>query len=111
MAAQPPGPGLPRQAPSVKISTSLSSGIEPITGEVGDAAMEAQLAQEFERIFGADHRPFLLVEPIEQPCQQKAKRASAREERQRRELGPAERSHPPIAVEQQAGFCPVEAAI
>src|SRR5437899_10038487 len=111
MAAQPPGPGLPRQAPSVKISTAVDSGIEAIAAEIGDAAVEPQLAQIFEWILWPNQRPRRLVEPIEQSRQQKPERAAARQQWQSGELGCGEGSPPPVAVEQQPSLCHIEAAI
>src|SRR5262245_1293951 len=99
MAAQPPGPGLPRHAPSVKISTSDGSAIEPVAADIHDAAVKTQLAQKFERILRSDQRSRRLVEPIEQPCQQKAQRAAARKKRERGEFSCGERPRLPIAVE------------
>src|SRR5712691_9323628 len=68
MAPQPPGPGLPLQAPSVKISTS---GIDAIAGRAGDAAVKAQLFQIFDRVLGADQGTRGLVQPVIEPGQQK----------------------------------------
>src|SRR5216683_2729593 len=111
MAAHPPGPGLPRQAPSVKTSTSESSDIEAIAARVDDVSVEPQLAQIFERILGPDQRPRRLVEPVEEPGQQKAQRSAASEQRQCREFRRNERPLPPIAVEQQPRLGHIEAAI
>src|ERR1700750_2315808 len=77
IAPQPPGPGLPLHAPSVKISTSLIS-IESISAGARDAAVEAQLLAIFERVFRLHQRAGRVVEPVVEPRQQEAKRAAAR---------------------------------
>src|SRR5437667_4888444 len=101
MAAHPPGPGFPRQAPSVNTSTSDSSGIETIAAWVDNPAVEPQLAEILARVLRADQRPRRLVEPIEQPGQEKAQCGTARQQRQRRAFLRGQRPLPPIAVEQQ----------
>src|SRR6516165_10068257 len=111
MAAQPPGPGLPRHAPSVKISTSDNSGIETVGAQISDAAVEAKLAQIFKRILRPDQRSFRLVEPIKKPRQEKTECTAAREQGQGGELRRRERSRSPIAVEQQSRLGHIEAAI
>src|SRR5881397_4035222 len=111
MAAQPPGPGLPRQAPSVKISTPESSDIEAVTTRVGDTAVKAQFTQIFEGVLRLEQCPGRLVEPVEEPRQQKAEGAAAGEKRQRAELGRSERPSSPIVVEQHPRLGHVEAAV
>src|SRR5437870_2624405 len=111
MAAHPPGPGFPRQAPSVNTSTSDSSGTETIAAWVGNPAVKPQLAEILARILRADQRSCRLVEPIEEPGQQKAQRGTAREQRQCGAFGRDQRPLPLIAVEQQARLGHIEAAI
>src|SRR5258708_26357492 len=79
IAPHPPGPGLPLHAPSVKISTS---GIDAISGRVGDAAVKPQLFQIFERILGTNQGTGGLVQPIVQPGPQEAQRTAAPQQRQ-----------------------------
>src|SRR5262245_10974511 len=69
IAPQPPGPGLPLQAPSVKISTTSSPGsfadsVEAIGTRARDAAMEAQLVVVLEGIFGRHQRVLRPVQPV-----------------------------------------------
>src|SRR6516225_2324678 len=111
MAAQPPGPGLPRHAPSVKISTSDNSGIETVGAQISDAAVEAKLAQIFKRIPRPDQRSFRLIEPIKKPRQEKTECTAAREQGHGGKLRRREWSRSPIAVEQQPRFGHIEAAI
>src|SRR6516165_4188786 len=111
IAAHPPGPGLPRQAPSVKTSTSDSSDIEAVPARVGNGAVEPQLTQIFERVLRPDQCPRRWIEPIEEPRQQKAQRAPACEHRQRREFARRERPLSSITVEQQSRLRHVEAVI
>src|SRR6516225_445978 len=111
IAAHPPGPGLPRQAPSVKTSTSESSGIEAVPAGAGNGAVEPQLTQVFERILRPHQCSGRWIKPIKQPCQQEAQRAAARQHRQRGQLGRRERPLPSIALEQQSRLRYVEAAI
>src|ERR1700730_18245948 len=111
MAAHPPGPGFPRQAPSVNISTSGSSGIEAIAARVSNPAVKRQLAEILARVLRADQRPRRLVEPIEEPSQKKAQRGTARQQRQRRAFLGGQRPLPPIAIEQQPGLGHIEAAM
>src|SRR5882757_9475645 len=60
IAAQPPGPGLPLQAPSVKSSTSGASIRGPsskaIVRERRRGAMEAQIGEIFERVLALHQR-------------------------------------------------------
>src|SRR5665213_4241536 len=86
IAPQPPGPGLPRQAPSVKMSTSGSapgalSGVDAIARRVGHVAVEAQLFQVFERVLRPHQGALGLVQPAVEPGQQEAQRAALREQR------------------------------
>src|SRR5690348_1605871 len=60
-APQPPGPGLPLHAPSVKISTS---GIDAIGRGTRDVAVEAQLFQVFDRVLWSHQCAGGLVEPV-----------------------------------------------
>src|SRR3954447_24865944 len=85
IAAQPPGPGFPEQAPSVWTSTTTpSSGSgEAIGRDPLDATVEAELAQVLARVFGLDQRPLDLVQPVVEPRHQEAERRPPREHRQR----------------------------
>src|SRR4029077_19264286 len=111
MAAHPPGPGLPRQAPSVKTSTSDSSAIEPVVAGAGNLTVKAQLAEIFAGVLRADQRPSRLVEPVEQPGQQKAQRGTAGQQWQRGAFLGAERPLPVIVVEQLSGLGHIAATI
>src|ERR1700686_3898591 len=82
---QPPGPGVPLHAPSVKISTSgavkaRASGVDAISRRVDDAAMEAQFFGVFERVLWPHQRAFGLVLPVIEPGQQETQRAAARQQ-------------------------------
>src|SRR6266851_8985399 len=77
-APQPPGPGLPLHAPSVKISTS---GVDAIGARSGDAAMKAQPFEIFERILGAHQGARGLVQPVIEPGQEKPQRTAAGQQR------------------------------
>src|SRR5439155_20599074 len=83
-APHPPGPGLPLQAPSVKISTPDRaegglSDIDTIGARPGDPAVKAQLFEIFELVLGAHQGALGLVQPIVEPGQQEAQRAAARQ--------------------------------
>src|SRR6204780_720987 len=110
-APQPPGPGLPLQAPSVKISTVALLSSEAIGLRIGDAAVEAQLSQVFERILGLDQRAFGMVEPVVEPRQQEPQRAAARQHRQRRDLGRPERPDSAVLRQHRPRLGDVEATI
>src|SRR6516162_1232042 len=111
IAAHPPGPGLPRQAPSVKTSTSDSSDIEAVPARIGNGAVEPQLTQIFERILWPDQYPRRWVKPIKEPRQQKAQRATAGEHRQRSKFVRREGPLPSITVEQQSCLGHIKAAV
>src|SRR5919106_6896779 len=91
-APQPPGPGLPEQAPSVCTSTTSSAGggaaiaipglIEAVGAGTRHAPVKAQLVQIFERILDRHQRTLDPVPPVEQPGQQEAQGGAAREQRQ-----------------------------
>src|SRR5580700_1966304 len=96
MAPQPPGPGFPLQAPSVKISTpggarGRLSGIDSISGRTADVAVKPQLLQEFQRVLWPHQRTRGLVEPVVEPGQQETQRAAAREKGQGGEFGRVKR--------------------
>src|SRR6516165_1214188 len=111
IAAHPPGPGLPRQAPSVKTWTSDSSDIEAVPARIGNGAVEPQLTQIFERILWPDQCPRRWVKPIKEPRQQKAQRATAGEHRQRSKFVRREGPLPSITVEQQSCLGHIKAAV
>ena len=73
--------------------------------------MKAQFAQEFERVLGPHQGSRRLVEPIEEPRQQKPQRAAAGEQWQCREFRRGQRPGMAIIVEQQARLRHIEAAI
>jgi hypothetical protein len=80
IAPQPPGPGLPEQAPSVWISTRAGappSRREAIGAGTGRAAMEAQLGEVFERVFWGHEGAGALVEAVVEPRQQEAQGGAA----------------------------------
>ena len=80
IAPQPPGPGLPLQAPSVNISTSglLLTARSPRVDS--DAAMEAQLGEIFLRILALHQGVGRRVHPVVEPRQQEAQRRAARQQ-------------------------------
>src|SRR4051794_41905402 len=74
MAPQPPGPGFPLHAPSVKISTSAGaraglSGVDAISGGAGHGAVKPQPLPEFDRLLGVQQPPPGLLQPIVAPGQ------------------------------------------
>src|SRR5579859_1668671 len=89
MAPQPPGPGLPLQAPSVKIST-VGNSLESIIFRVADRSVETHFLQIFARVLGPDQGTRLLVQPVIEPGQEKAKRAAAGQYRQGQPFGLAQ---------------------
>src|SRR3954454_7977283 len=96
MAAQPPGPGLPEQAPSVWTSTTPSSDSgEAIGRDPLDAAVEAELAQVLARVLGFDQGALDLMQPVVEPRHQEAERRPPGEDRQGVQLGPRERAARP----------------
>src|SRR3979411_399357 len=74
IAPQPPGPGLPEQAPSVWMTTcgSLKIGcpsvslVDPVIAHTGDGLMESQLAEIFQRVLPPNQCGAALVEPVDQ---------------------------------------------
>src|ERR1700736_3461851 len=64
IAPQPPGPGLPEQAPSVWMTTCgsltlrclLISFVDPIIAHAGDRLVETQLAEIFQRVLALNQR-------------------------------------------------------
>src|SRR3954451_1019130 len=110
MAAQPPGPGLPEQAPSVWTSTTTSSSGsgESIGRDSLDAAVEAELAQVLARVLGLDQGALDLMQPVVEPCHQEAERRPPGEDRQGVQLGPREWPARPVALEQRLGLGDVE---
>src|SRR6266481_1771835 len=108
IAPQPPGPGLPEQAPSVwmttcgslKIGYPLNSSVDPVIAHAGDGLMETQLAEIFQRVLPPDQRGAALVEPVDQTCQQEPQRRAARQHRQGLPLVGRERAHRPIGLQQ-----------
>src|SRR5690606_18962409 len=82
-AAQPPGPGLPEQAPSVKISTSgrsaMASAVDAVRAGALDGAVEAQLAGVLERVLALDEGAVGGVQPVVEPGEQEPHRRAAGE--------------------------------
>ena len=88
MAPQPPGPGLPEQAPSVWMTTCGSRpsaaltprarSAEAVVARIRRALVKAQLADIFERVLRLHQRAGRHVEPVDEPRQQKAQRGAAR---------------------------------
>src|ERR1700731_3013635 len=74
IAPQPPGPGLPEQAPSVWITTCgsltlrcpLVSCVDPVVAYAVDGLVETQLAEIFQRVLAPHQCGAALVEPIDQ---------------------------------------------
>src|SRR5262249_13827176 len=86
IAPQPPGPGLPEQAPSVWMITRApltSSALDSIVARALDRLVEPQLAPVLERVLGPYHRARRDVEPIDQARQQEPQGSPAREPRKR----------------------------
>src|SRR5262249_5693236 len=73
--------------------------------------MKAQPTQILERVLRPDQGSRRLVQPVKESGQQKAQGAAARQQRQRAQFGRGQRSYPAIAVEEQARFGHVEAAV
>ena len=96
IAPQPPGPGLPEQAPSVKISTLLSCG-QSVFGGGSDLPMEAQLADIFERVALLHQRAVGDGQPVVEAGQHEAQRRAAREHRQRLFSASVKRPHRLVA--------------
>ena len=94
IAPQPPGPGLPEQAPSVKITTlPLIADQGHIRRASRTRVVEAQLAQIFERVLGLHQRARRHVQPVDEPRQQEAQRRAAGQQRQRRDLRRRQAAH------------------
>src|SRR5438876_5058004 len=112
MAAQPPGPGLPLQAPSVKSSTSgpcvMMGRSQPVVRERCGAAMEAQLGQILLRVLALDQGIGRRVDPVVEPGQQEAQRRAARQQRQEASLIVAELAHLVIGLQERARLGGVE---
>src|SRR3954467_13171790 len=110
IAAQPPGPGLPEQAPSVWTSTTTSSSGsgEAIGRDPLDAAVEAELAQVLARVLGLHQGTLDLVEPVVEPRHQEAERGAAGEDREGVELRSREGAARPVALEQRLRLRDVE---
>jgi hypothetical protein len=91
IAPQPPGPGFPEQAPSVKI--------------------EAQLAPVFERILRPHQRARRNVEPVDQSGEQKTQRGAARQHRKRGAFRILDRPDFSVGLQQRAPLGDVERMI
>src|SRR6056297_1482519 len=91
MAPQPPGPGLPEQAPSVKICTvrslagSSPVSVETISARSCNAAVETELLPVFQGVFRRDQGTRRMIQPIVEAGQKEAQAGAAR---QNREGGP-----------------------
>ena len=83
IAPQPPGPGLPEQAPSVKISTRRSRQ-SPYSPALLHLAVEAQLLEIFARVLGPHQGVGVGIQPVDRA-------ASAGSAAPRRAPGPARR--------------------
>src|SRR5438128_11895514 len=111
MAPQPPGPGFPLHAPSVKISTSaLLTGpsSQAVVRDRTGAAMKAQLGEVLLRILALDQGIGRRVHPVVEAGQQEAQRRPARQQRQQRAFVLAERPHSLVALQQRASLGGVE---
>src|SRR5580700_8093356 len=109
IAPQPPGPGLPEQAPSVWMTTCVSltfgcprlnSCLDPIVAYAGDGLVETQLAEIFHRVLAPHQRRAAFVEPINQTCQQEPQRGPARQRRQRGTFWRRQGAHRPVGLQQ-----------
>ena len=84
IAPQPPGPGLPEQAPSVKISTRCAVTLQcRIPPALFADCVEAQLAWNIRAGPWAGPARRVGIEPVDKPRQQKAQRRAAHQHRQR----------------------------
>src|SRR5713226_8562869 len=124
-APQPPGPGLPEQAPSVWTTTCGSlmardpagklarrrsrvdfaaaetcSSVDPVVTHAGHRLVEAELAVIFQRVLRPHQRARRHVEPVDQPRQQKAQGRAAGEQRQRLALVVGERPYRRVGLQQ-----------
>ena len=88
MAPQPPGPGFPRHAPSVNISTASRFAISIQSVRAGGlhAGMETQPLQIFQRILARNQRAFRGEQPIIETGQQEPHRRATGEDRQGSQL-------------------------
>src|SRR5262245_3377073 len=116
MTPQPPGPGLPEQAPSVWITTfgfSLKSSMlpEPVIAIRLHLAMESQLAQIFVRVLALDQGLAVGVEPVIGASEQEAERSTSRKRRQRGKLVRLKRPHALISLEKGPRLGDVEARV
>src|SRR5512144_2608434 len=101
---QPPGPGLPEQAPSVWITTfgfSLKSSVlpEPIVAIRLHLPVESQLAQIFVRVLALDQSLAVGVEPVIGAGEQESERRTAGKRRQCGKLVRLKRPHALIGLE------------
>src|SRR5262245_40063128 len=112
IAPQPPGPGLPEQAPSVWIttcgslmgspsSTPCPSSVDPVVAHALDRLVEAQLAEILDRVLRPHQCARRNVEPVGEPGQQEPQRRPARQERQQGALLLGQRPHRRIALQQR----------
>src|SRR5260370_37576050 len=108
MAPQPPGPGFPLHAPSVKISTS---GIDAIRGRAGDTAVKPQPLHKFERILGAQQSARGLVDPVVKPGEQEPQRTAAGERGRSGKFGAVKEPDLAVMADKEAGLGHVEAEI
>ena len=102
IAAQPPGPGFPEQAPSVKISTRGWS--QAVLRGAFDLQVKAQPLGVIARVLGAHQGGGIAVYPVVKPRQKKAQRGAAAQNRQRGDLGGGQFAA--SADRRRSGFCP-----
>ena len=74
-------------------------GNDAVIAHAGDALVEAQLADIFQRVLRPHQRARRHVEPVDQPRQQKAHRGAARQQRQRILLGVGQLALAAIGIE------------
>ncbi|GAB2286248.1 hypothetical protein Dimus_020668 [Dionaea muscipula] len=115
IAAQPPGPGLGLQPPSVQISTTWRGFALPVSSDIGGdprgMAVEAQLAQIFNRVFRRHQSAFRHIEPVVEAGQQEAHRRTLRQNRQRRDLGLRQGADGLIGRDERAALGHVKGAV
>src|SRR6266704_2406648 len=106
IAPQPPGPGLPEQAPSVWTTTRPfpRPSVNAVIPCAHNGLVEAQLAIIFERVLRFDQCARRHLKPVDQPGQEETQRRAAAQRRQHRNLAHRELACPYVAMEKGASI-------
>ena len=112
-APQPPGPGLPEQAPSVKISTlcSFIGSIEPVGAGAAHVLVKVQLVHVFKRVLGLDKGAGRVVQQVVETGQEEPERTAAREQGQRLQFVGREGPHLPVGLQHEPRLGDVEGLV